>query len=77
MELGGTGSTPPLTAQDLGLEVVYLAASQPRPANGAILRRKDEAEVALAGLKGCRIALVEGSFHTYLLAHLAERAGLG
>lgn len=77
IELGGTGSTPPLTAQDLGLEVVYLAASQPRPANGAILRRKDEAEVALAGLKGCRIALVEGSFHTYLLAHLAERAGLG
>ena len=77
IELGGTGSTPPLTAQHLGLDVVYLAASQPRPANGAILRRKDDAEVALAGLAGCRIALVEGSFHTYLLAHLAEQAGLG
>lgn len=76
IELGGTGSTPPLAAQDLGLDVVYLAASQPRPANGAILRRKDDAEVTLAGLAGCRIALVEGSFHTYLLAHLAERAGL-
>lgn len=77
IELGGTGSTPPLTAQDLGLDVVYLVASQPRPANGAILRRKEDAGGTLAGLAGSRIALVEGSFHTYMLAHLAEQAGLG
>ena len=76
IDVGGTGSTPPLAAQAAGLDVVYLAASRPRPANGAVLVLEASRIASLSGLTGRRIALIEGSFHTYLLADLAEQAGL-
>jgi len=76
MDVGGTGSTPPLIAQSEGKPVVYLAASAPRPANGALLVARDSAVASLADLKGRRVALIDGSFHTYLLARSLEQAGL-
>jgi len=76
IDLGGTGSTPPLAAQAAGLDIVYLAASPPRPANGALVVAEGHGASTVAGLAGRRIALIEGSFHTYLLALLAEQAGL-
>jgi sulfonate transport system substrate-binding protein len=75
-DLGGTGSTPPIIAQVSGAEVIYLAASAPRPANGAILVRKNAAIKTVADLAGRRIALLDGSFHTYLLARVLEAEGL-
>jgi sulfonate transport system substrate-binding protein len=75
-DLGGTGSTPPIIAQVSGLDVIYVAASAPRPANGAILVGKNSPIKAVADLAGRRIALLDGSFHTYLLARVLEAEGL-
>jgi ABC-type nitrate/sulfonate/bicarbonate transport system substrate-binding protein len=75
-DLGGTGSTPPIIAQVSGLDVIYVAASAPRPANGAILVGKASSIRTVADLSGRRIALLDGSFHTYLLARVLEAEGL-
>ncbi len=76
IDLGGTGSTPPLISQAAGLPVVYIAASTPRPANGALLVAPGSAITSIADLKGRRVALIDGSFHTYLLARSLEQAGM-
>jgi hypothetical protein len=77
IDVGGTGSTPPILDQAQGLDVLYLAASAPRPANGAVLVRAKGGADGVADLAGCRVALLDGSFHTFLLARVLERAGLG
>lgn len=77
IDLCGTGSTPPILAQAAGLDVLYLAASATRPANGALLVRPDGSVPDLAALAGRRVALLDGSFHTYLLARALEGVGLG
>lgn len=76
LHVGGTGSTPPLIAQSRGKPAVYLGASAPRPANGALLVAPDSDLREMAQLEGKRIALIDGSFHTYLLARSLEQAGL-
>lgn len=75
-DIGGTGSTPPILAAASGLSVTYVAASAPRPANGAILVSKTAGIDKIADLKGSTIALVDGSFLTYFLAKRLEEAGL-
>lgn len=77
IDLGGTGSTPPVLAGAAGAPVVYVAASAPRPANGAVLVRADGPVRTVSDLAGRTVELVEGSFHTPLLAAALERAGLG
>ncbi len=76
IDVGGTGSTPPLVAQADGLDIVYIAASAPRPGNGAVLTRSDSGIQTASDLKGRRVGLIAGSFHSYLLALLAESAKL-
>lgn len=76
LHVSGTGSTPPLISQAEGKPVVYLAASAPRPGNGALLVKPDSPVKTLSDLKGRRVALIDGSFHTYLLARSLEQAGL-
>lgn len=73
---GGTGSTPPILADAAGLPVRYIAASAPRPANGAIFVAKNSAIKTVADLKGKTVTLVDGSFQTYLLARSLEGVGL-
>lgn len=75
-DIGGTGSTPPILAAASGLSVSYVAASAPRPANGAILVRKTSDIESIADLKGEAIALVDGSFLTYFLAKQLEESDL-
>ncbi len=77
IHFGGTGSTPPIEADARGLGVRYIAASAPRPANGAIFVRADSNIRTVADLAGKRISLVDGSFHTYLLAKSLEGEGFG
>lgn len=77
IHFGGTGSTPPIEADSRGLGAAYIAASAPRPANGAILVRKDSPVHTVADLAGKRVSLIDGSFHTYLLARSLEGEGLG
>jgi sulfonate transport system substrate-binding protein len=74
-DIGGTGSTPPILAQAVGLDVRYIAASAPRPANGAILVAPNGPIQGLRDLIGQSIGLIDGSFHTYLLAQALEVAG--
>lgn len=72
IDVGGTGSTPPIISQAAGLDVLYVAASAPRPANGAILVSRTSPIESVAGLADRKIALLDGSFHTYLLARVLE-----
>ncbi|MEP7455770.1 ABC transporter substrate-binding protein [Phyllobacterium sp. SB3] len=76
IDFGGTGSTPPITAEAEGLNVAYLAASAPRPANGGIIVAKDSPIRSVSDLRGKRISLIDGSFHTYLLARSLESDGI-
>lgn len=76
IDFGGTGSTPPIGAEAQGLPVAYIAASAPRPANGAILVRHDSSIGDAADLAGRAVSLIDGSFHTYLLARSLEAVGL-
>jgi ABC-type nitrate/sulfonate/bicarbonate transport system substrate-binding protein len=47
-----------------------------RPANGSVVVAGWSAIRTIADLKGRRVALLDGSFHTYLLARALERARL-
>lgn len=76
IHFGGTGSTPPIEADARGLGVEYVAASAPRPANGAIFVRAASDIGSVADLAGRKISLIDGSFHTYLLARSLEGEGL-
>lgn len=76
IDVGGTGSTPPIISQISGLDVLYVAASAPRPANGTILTSATTPISTISDLRGKRIALLDGSFHTYLLARVLEQEGL-
>ncbi|MEV3985412.1 ABC transporter substrate-binding protein [Nonomuraea sp. NPDC049758] len=73
----GTGSTPPVTAQAKGHDIVYVAISGPRVENGRLVVRDDSPIGSVAELKGRRVALGHGSWQTTLLLLALERAGLG
>lgn len=76
IDFGGTGATPPLTAQATDIDIVYVAVSNPRPASGALVVRKESPIQSVAELKGLRIALTEGSWHTSFLANALDKEGL-
>lgn len=76
IDFGGTGSMPPIQAQSEGLDIVYLAVSDPRPAQAALLVRDHSGIRSLTDLRGRTVALMEGSYHTELLAFALETAGL-
>ncbi|HWK48051.1 MAG TPA: ABC transporter substrate-binding protein [Stellaceae bacterium] len=76
IDMCGTGSTPPILAQAAGMDVVYVAASAPRPANGGLVVAPGSPITDMRSLKGGRVALLDGSFHTYLLARELEKVGL-
>ncbi|WP_329520853.1 ABC transporter substrate-binding protein [Spirillospora sp. NBC_01491] len=72
----GTGSTPPVTAQAKGHDIVYVATSGPRHENGRLVVRADSGIAAPADLKGRRVALGHGSWQTTLLLFALDDAGL-
>ncbi|RCG23411.1 sulfonate ABC transporter substrate-binding protein [Sphaerisporangium album] len=79
IDIGGTGSTPPLIAQADGLPLVYVAASAPRPGHGALVTAvpgPDGGVHTVADLRGKPVAFAEGSWHTHFLAELLDGAGL-
>jgi sulfonate transport system substrate-binding protein len=73
----GTGSTPPVTAQAKGHDIVYVAVSGPRVENGRLVVHADSDIADPGGLKGKRVALGHGSWQTTLLLLALEKAGLG
>ncbi|MFF0445323.1 ABC transporter substrate-binding protein [Streptomyces sp. NPDC004609] len=75
-DFGGTGSTPPVSAQSEGHDIVYTAVSAPRPGHGALLVAEDGPVREVADLKGGTVHLGIGSWQTHLLAKALRRAGL-
>ncbi len=76
IDLGGTGSTPPVTAQAAGHDLVYTAVSAPRPDHGALLVLADGPVRSVADLKGATVVLGIGSWQTHLLAKALHAEGL-
>jgi len=72
----GTGSTPPVTAQAKGHDIVYVGISGPRVENGRLVVHADSGIEDPSGLKGRRVALGHGSWQTTLLLLALEKAGL-
>lgn len=75
IDLGGTGSTPPITGQARGIPLVYVATSVPRPFGGFVVR-KDSKIRGIGDLKGKSISLALGAWPTQVLAVALDRAGL-
>ncbi|MGV9296158.1 ABC transporter substrate-binding protein [Amycolatopsis sp. NPDC003676] len=73
IDFGGTGSTPPLSAQADGHDLVYAAVSAPRPGHGALLVRDD---IQAADLKGQTVDLAIGSWQTHFVSKLLSSHGL-
>jgi sulfonate transport system substrate-binding protein len=76
IDVGGTGSTPPIIGQAAGLPLVYLAVSGPRPPHGELVVPEGSPVHRPADLKGRRVALGIGSWQTQFLAVLLKGAGL-
>lgn len=76
IDLTGTGSTPPLAALAAGVDVVYLAISDPRPQHGSLVVRAESPITTLADLRGAKIGLAIGSYQSTLLVEALDRAGL-
>ncbi|WP_406137822.1 ABC transporter substrate-binding protein [Streptomyces anulatus] len=76
IDFGGTGSTPPVTAQAAGHDLVYTAVSAPRPEHGALLVPDDSPLRTAADLKGRTVHLAIGSWQTHLIAKALDDAGL-
>ena len=72
----GTGSTPPVTAQAKGHDVVYVGVSGPRYENGRLVVLDESPITSVADLRGKRVALGHGSWQTTLLLLALEQAGL-
>ncbi|MCG5212766.1 ABC transporter substrate-binding protein [Streptosporangium soli] len=72
----GTGSTPPVTAQGKGHDVVYVATSGSRHENGRLIVHEDSPIGSPADLAGKRVALGHGSWQTTLLLFALEGVGL-
>lgn len=76
IDFGGTGSTPPLSAQAAGYDLVYAAASAPRPGHGALLVREDSDIATTADLKGRTVHLAIGSWQTHFIGKALAAQGL-
>ncbi|MFD4655363.1 ABC transporter substrate-binding protein [Kitasatospora sp. NPDC058444] len=76
IDFGGTGSTPPITAQAAGHDLVYAAVSAPRPDHGALLVLDSGPVRTVEDLKGTTVVLAVGSWQTHLLAKALHARGL-
>ena len=76
IDFGGTGSTPPLSAQAAGHDLVYTAVSAPRPGHGALLVAADGPVAGVADLKGGTVVLAVGSWQTHFTAKALAAVGL-
>jgi aliphatic sulfonates family ABC transporter substrate-binding protein len=76
LSLGVVGEGPPIFAQASAVPVVYVAAEAPAPEAEAIVVLHDSPIRSVAGLKGKKVALLQGSNAHYLLIRALEEAGL-
>ena len=76
IDIGVTGSPPPIFAQAARTDFVYFAAEPGQPHSEAILVKPDSPLRAIPDLKGRRVGLQKGSSSHYLLLASLARAGL-
>jgi sulfonate transport system substrate-binding protein len=76
IDVGATGSTPPIVAQAEQLDIVYLAASEPHPDPGGIVVSSGSPIRTVSDLRGRSIAFAVGSWQTHALAIALDRAGV-
>ena len=76
IDLGGTGSTPPLHALAAGLDVVIVAVTPPRGDRGGLVVRADSPLREVADLAGRGIAVMPVSWHPQLVVEALAGAGL-
>ena len=78
IDVSGTGFTPPITLLSEGVDVVFLATSQPRAGEygGGLVVRSDSGISSVADLRGRSVSLALGSWQTSSLAFSLERGGL-
>ncbi len=77
IDVGYTGSPPPIFAQAAGIDLVYLGAEPASEAVEAILVPDASPIHEVAGLKGRKVAVQKGSSANFLLVAALEKAGLG
>jgi sulfonate transport system substrate-binding protein len=76
LSLGVVGEGPPIFAQASSVPIVYVAAEAPAPEAEAIIVLSDSPIANVRGLKGKKIALLQGSNTHYLLIRALEEAEL-
>lgn len=77
IDVGATGTTPPILAQAEGLDIAYIAVSEPHPDNGGLVVPADSPFERIEDLAGHSVAFASGSWQTQALAVALDRAGLG
>jgi len=77
IDVGYTGSPPPIFAQAAGIDLVYLGAEPASEAVEAILVPDVSPIHDVAGLRGRKVAVQKGSSANFLLVAALEKAGLG
>lgn len=76
IDIGYTGSPPPIFAQAAGSRIVYLAAEPSGPHNEALIVHAHSPLKSVGDLKGHTVAVTKGSSSHYLLLAALEKAGL-
>lgn len=71
-----TGEPPVIFAQAAHTDLVYIAATQSKPGNNAILKPPGSKLSNVADLKGKRVAVTKGSSAHYLLVAALEHANV-
>ncbi|MDT3719400.1 sulfonate ABC transporter substrate-binding protein [Pseudomonas oryzihabitans] len=77
IDVGYTGSPPPIFAQAAGIDLVYLGAEPASESVEAILVPEGSPIRDVAALKGKKVAVQKGSSANFLLVAALEKAGLG
>ncbi|EOH6072886.1 aliphatic sulfonate ABC transporter substrate-binding protein [Burkholderia cenocepacia] len=76
IDLGYTGSPPPIFAQAAGSRIVYLAAEPAGPHNEAIIVLDGSPVKTIADLKGRTVAFARGSSSNYMIVAALDKARL-
>lgn len=76
VDVGYTGSPPPIFAQAAGVDLVYLGAEPASEAVEAIVVPNGSAIRAVSELKGKKVAVQKGSSANFLLVAALNKAGL-
>ncbi|MFB9948321.1 ABC transporter substrate-binding protein [Rhizobium puerariae] len=75
IQVGATGSTPPIVAQSAGDTIVYLGRSREHPEHGGVIVPAGSPIRQLGDLKGRSIAFTVGSWQTHAFSEILDRSG--